>query len=125
MTDQPQQPDTGQLRSFTALLGAVEDGQFHADLTDALREIVAELQDSFRDQGGKPKARLDLSFDFRLDGGVIEVNCDLKVKKPRAQRSKSVFWSTPDNLLTRRNPKQQELPLRHVPPVSAPAHTVA
>jgi hypothetical protein len=35
----------------------------------------------------------------------------ITVKRPKPSRRRTVMWLTPDNNLTPRNPKQQELPL--------------
>lgn len=97
---------TDVLSTFSQFLGAVEDGELHQEMTQQLRDVIAELHQ----HGGKPKAALTLSLEFQLDGGVIEVKADTKVKLPKGGRAKSIFWATPDNNLTRRNPRQAELP---------------
>jgi hypothetical protein len=46
---------------------------------------------------------------------VVEVQGDFKETMPKVPRQKSVFYTTPKNTLSRNNPKQMNLPLRHVP----------
>lgn len=109
-------------RTFAQFLAEAEDGELHADLSNQLRDIVAELTDAAANNGGKAAGLLTLKLGFACDGGVIEVKADYTVKLPKQRRAKSVFWATPENNLTRRNPRQAELPLRDV---SAPTRTLA
>lgn len=108
-------------RSFTLFLQEVEDGRLHGDLSEALRDLVAQLHDA-SGQRGKSSGTLGVTFTLKLDGGVIEVAADYKVKAPKLARGRSVFWATPENNLTRRNPAQPDLPLRDV---SVPTARVA
>jgi hypothetical protein len=45
---------------------------------------------------------------------MIEVRADHKAKMPKVVRPRSMYFATPNNNLTGRNPKQRELPLRSV-----------
>lgn len=101
-------------RAFSTFIGDLEEGRLHAELTSQIRDIVAELHNVLIDQGGKPKAALAIKLNFKLDSGVIEVDAETKATLPKRLRSKSIFYATPSNDLTRRNPKQTELPLRDV-----------
>lgn len=103
-----------ELRTFTQLLHTVQDGDLHVELSDQLKDLVGSLHNVRMESGGKPTGRIALTLDFRLDGDVIEVQADFAVKTPKIARRKTVFWATPENLLTKRNPKQMEMPLRTV-----------
>lgn len=103
-TQPPEQP-----RAFAQFIQEVEEGALHADLSDLLSKIVAELQDVARDRGGKPKAKLTIDFDITLDDGVFMVIGDVRHKLPKEVRQRSIFWATPGNNLSRSNPKQHEL----------------
>ena len=63
---------------------------------------------------GKAKGSLSLEIAFELRDGVIEVVADFKAKAPKLARGRSIFWATPDNNLTKRNPRQPDLPFRDV-----------
>lgn len=106
--------ETDTALSFSTFLAQLSDGEFNTDLTDQMRDLVAALSDCFADNGGKPGGKIAITLSFKLDDGIVEVKPDLKVTKPKVAQRKSVFWATPGNNLTRRNPKQQELPLRDV-----------
>ncbi|BBK30274.1 hypothetical protein EDC65_2280 [Stella humosa] len=102
------------IHTFAQFIGTAEDGELHQDLSDQLVEIVAALENHVRDRGGKPSATLALTIGFKLDNGLLEVRAEYKIKLPKSERAKSVFWTTPENHLSRRNPRQQELPLRSI-----------
>ena len=110
-------PDNGTLRSFGQFLSAVQEGDLHGDLSGELQDVVATLNEIRATDGGTPKARITLTFDLALDKhGLVEVTADYAVKTPKAARSKTTFWTTADNNLTRRNPRQMELGLRDATP---------
>jgi hypothetical protein len=107
--------DPTEARTFPMLLATLEEGVLSGDLSDAVKEIVAALSDSARDVGGKPSATLTLTLGFKLDGGLIEVRAEHKVKLPKgAPRSRSMFWATPNNNLTGRNPRQRDFNFRTI-----------
>jgi hypothetical protein len=106
--------DTAIARSFGQFLAEVEDGDLHADLSTTLRDLVAGLHDAAVAGNGRAAGRLTLTLDFKTDGGAIDVASDIATKLPKAKRSRSVFWATPENNLTRRNPRQADLPFRDV-----------
>jgi len=112
--------DPGEIRNFGTFVADVEDGELHTELTKAVREIVAELHNVAMDQGGSPKGALSITLGFKLDRGVIEVESAVKTTLPKRRRQRSIFYATADNNLTRRNPRQAELPLRDV---NQPAET--
>jgi hypothetical protein len=107
-------PATPAARTFTAFLAQVEDGELHEDLTRALTDLIATLHDHAHATGGKPAGTIAITLKFRLDREVVEVAGDLKVSKPKTERARSIFWTTPENHLTRLNPRQQALPFRDV-----------
>jgi hypothetical protein len=107
------------VRSFSAFLGVLEDGAFHADLTRHLQEAVAEMQNAVLDRGGKPRAKLRLDLNLKLEAGIVEVTGDFKVTLPKAERGRTVFWATPENNLSRSNPRQADM----FRDVSGPAET--
>lgn len=113
--------DAAVVRSFAAFLGEVENGVLHADLTEALADLVAALNDHRQQRGGKPKGRIAVTFDFKLDGDVVEVGGEIKLTKPKTERGRSIFWTTPENRLSKLNPRQQDLFVR---PVDDAAPTV-
>ncbi len=111
-------------RSFSTLLSDLEDGHLHADLSTAVEDIVAALNDASANRGGKPKAKLTLTLDFTLEDGLVTISADHKASLPKAVRARTFMYVTPENHLSRRNPRQRELPLHDVNSEREPARTV-
>lgn len=111
MSEVERERDVDEARSFSILLASFEDGQLNGDLTQAVQDMVARLHDVARDRGGSPAGAITIKLGFKLDGGVIETKSDFTVTMPKEIRPKSIFWATPQNNLTRSNPKQRDLPL--------------
>ena len=101
-------PDKDAL-NFSTFIVAQEDGQLHSDLTDQLREIVAQLNNAVLDQGGSHVAGLTIDLGFKIEGGAIEVKAAIKTKMPKENRPRSIFWATPNNSLKAKNPKQIDM----------------
>lgn len=108
------QPLAAEHRSFSTLLSALEEGRVHADATNAVQEIVAELHNLRVDNGGKPKGKLVITLDFEFDGELFGVAGEVTVKLPKRARRRAMLYATEDNNLTARNPKQRELGLKTV-----------
>lgn len=115
--------DSAPLLNFSHFLAAHEDGALNHDLTNEMRDLIASLHNRVHEMGGKPSASMTLTIHFKLDSGVIEIKADdVRTKMPKRERTKAIYWATPENYLTRRDPKQRELPLRDV---SVPDHASA
>lgn len=107
-----------ELRSFSTFLAQVEDGTFHAEVTDALRRLLTDLAAA---PGNRVKGVISLSFDIVREGDVVEVRGEYRAKPPKMPRGKSVFWVTDRHTLSKSNPKQMTMPFREV---NAPAADV-
>jgi hypothetical protein len=111
------------VRSFGTFIAEVEDGELHADLSRQLQVLIAELHEGRAVGQARVVGRLTVSFDFVLADGMVEVRADIVSKTPKRPRGRSIFWATPENNLTRRNPRQPDLPFRDVNSVPGPART--
>jgi hypothetical protein len=110
-------------RSFTQFLGEIEDGHLQNELTQTLQEVVGDLHNAAVNTGGKSSGTLTIKLSFKVDGGVIEVTPEVATKLPKVKRGRSIFWATPENNLTRRDPRQRDLPLRDVTASSSTLRT--
>ena len=97
------------VRSFSQFLGALEDGRLHADLTKALDDAIGAIMEAANERGGKPKAGIKLDLSLKLDDGLVEVTGEIKTTLPKADRGRSIFWTTPERNLSRSNPKQVDM----------------
>ncbi len=110
-------PDTATdqgLRSkhFAAWLQEHRSGALHDELSDALAELARAVGE--HDKAGT----LSLTIRIAPNGAnTVIVTDDLKVKAPEAARPASLFFTDGRGNLSRRDPRQPELPLRQVPPI--------
>jgi hypothetical protein len=116
---------TDTIRSFATFIADVEDGELHADLSRALQSLVAELHDARHVGQSQANGKLTVTFDFALADGVVEVRADIATKTPKRTRGRSNFWVTPENNLSRRNPRQPDLPFRDVNEAASALRTVS
>lgn len=106
-----------QARSFSSFISLLEDGQLNSELSDALKELNAELNNYAQSYGSRRvKGKIKLELDFTLEQGMFDISAKFDVKTPEAPRNKTVLWSTPGNNFTPQNPRQMDLlaPVRDV-----------
>jgi len=111
-------------RNFSQLINEIEDGLLHQDLSIALQDMVAGLIDHRAEMGGKPKGTITLKLDIRLDGGTMDITPEVKIAMPKVARPKTVFYPTPENNLSRTNPRQRDMFLKDVSHNPAPTKSV-
>lgn len=103
-------PERGEgAKSFNSFLNTLEDGQFHAELTDELRELNAEMNNYALSYGLAAKGKISINIDVVLKNGIFEVVAKKKITNPEPPRVRSILWSTPGNNFTPQNPKQQDM----------------
>lgn len=96
-------------KPFTDLLGEIEGGRFHAELTEAVYSVVAAVMET-RKQGS-----LKLTVKFSPTGkGTVNVDAAFDVSEPEHDRPSTTFFVAKDLSLQRRDPNQPDLPLREV-----------
>lgn len=98
------------------VLADLRRGRLHADLTDALHELITACTDT----GKKGELTLKLTIDPKKVGDYdtprMEVTDSISVKKPRRAVSPSIFYLTDDGNPVRTDPNQEAFaPLREVP----------
>ena len=96
-------------RPFIDTLRDIEAG----GLLDELSETQHSLIDAIRltGKGGE----LTIKLAYKPDGnGQMTIKADVKTKEPALSRGTSLFFLTPEGNLTRRDPRQQDLPFRTV-----------
>lgn len=107
-------PNSGEIKAFSNFIAMLNDGDLHHDLTSAIENVIAALNDARQNGTSKPKASMTIKLAFCLDGQTVDVSGDFDVKTPKVKRERSVFWTTAANRLSRNNPQQQNLPFRDV-----------
>lgn len=123
MSNTPDQGDTkienfhkAQPRAFGVILQQLEDGRLAADATARLGELCAELAKQADALGGKVKGKLVLTLKLSAErGGVVDIDSDIAITKPKASRHRTVMWTNAKGALSADNPRQMDLGLREVP----------
>lgn len=96
-------------RAFSAFLAMLEDGLFHAELSDELQELNAAMNNHVINYGAKAKGKIVITINLELIKGVFDIVSKYKITPPETPRGRSIAWSSPDNNFVPHNPKQQDM----------------
>jgi len=99
-------------RAFNQFLAEQRNGQTHAELSDALNELVAAVEE--QGKAGELVLRIKVKPAGKVAAGTVIVEDEIKMKPPAGERSASIFFVTSDNNLSRKDPYQQELLLKDI-----------
>ena len=96
-------------KPFTDVLGEIEDGAFLRDLTEAVYNIMAAVQEV------RKPGSLTVKLAFAPSGRALcEIAAAFDAKEPRHDRVSTTFFVGSDFSLHRHDPSQPRLPLREV-----------
>jgi hypothetical protein len=108
--DSPKQDESG-IKPFGAWLHEQRNGSLHAELGEHLADITArviELQ-----KAGSVTLTVKIAPTGEGQNSVF-ITDDVKAKPPEPPRPKALFFSDSKGNLSRRDPRQAELPIRDV-----------
>lgn len=111
MTDDDKPPTSEQPpRPFTQFLQEQRNGSLHSELSEKLQELVQAVME--HDKGGS----LTLVIKIKPAGNGINLvlSDDVQCKPPQPERPVALFYADDDGNLSRRDPRQPELPLRDI-----------
>jgi len=94
-------------KTFTETLKDLRSGQADVDAGAALGELVEAVRLTGR--GGSVLIELKVAPVSKGDGNQVLVTDMVKVKKPLPQNGNTVLFTTNDNVLQRKDPRQPEL----------------
>lgn len=97
------------LRPFVDTLRDVESGV----LLDELTEVQREMLDACAKTNKAGEITITLKYKPEAPGQV-SVKAELKAKPPKMARGSTLFFTTPEGNLDRRDPRQQTLDLKSV-----------
>lgn len=104
-------PDEGmQRKPFAAFVQEHRNGGLHGELSDLLAELVLATLE----HGKKGSLTVKLEVTPNADGVTVTITDTVAVKEPEKNRGAGIWFADEDGNLSRRNPYQQELPLREV-----------
>lgn len=91
-------------RTFSNTVEALRFGTLGDELTDRLCDLTAACASTGR------AGSITLTLQLKPGkGGQIEVFDDVKLKLPKEERGSSLMFATPENFLTREDPRQIEI----------------
>ena len=109
-------------RPFLNTLADVRAGGAVEDLDASLADVVQAV----RNTGKTGELTLKLTIKPASKGDIVTlfVDADIKTKLPRLDKGSTVFFADDTGSLTRRDPRQGEIPLRAVNDPAQPIRTV-
>lgn len=107
-TDQPVQDYEPQVRPFAAVLQELDRGMVHNDVSEQLHALV----DAVIEHAAKGTLTLELTVApiAKGDTSVLTVAAAVKTKRPSSPSTSAFFVDRTGNL-TRRDPRQIEIPI--------------
>lgn len=102
---------TSSISTISQVISGLENGAFHDDVTKSLKQMIGDLSDHKISHGGKPSGEIVMKLKFVLDDGIMEIKPEFTVKTPKVSRGRSIFFVTPENSLSRQDPRQMRLEL--------------
>jgi hypothetical protein len=99
---------------FVTFLRELGYGEVLGRLNDSLTEAVASVENADGRTAKAPVAKIKLTLTLAKRSGAIEVGTDIDVKTPKITPAATIMYATPDNNLTRKDPRQTEMELRVV-----------
>jgi len=107
------------MNPFLAFIADIRAGQAVEDYTEQLRELVEECRETGR--AGTITLKVTIK-PFGKDESAMRIEDSLTIKPPKPDTLSSVFFAHGDGRLTRRDPRQPDLP--HLATATDDAETV-
>lgn len=102
--------EDGQRKPFAAFVNEQRGGALHGELSEGLTDLVRAVHDT-----GKPGTiALTIKVTPNKDGATVQVTDKVKVSLPEGDRGAAIFFFDEHGNLSRRDPRQIELPLQDV-----------
>lgn len=102
------------IHNFNSLVGRDCEGRTNNLLSEGLSDAIAAMSQQVIEEGGKSKAKITLTVELTLDQGNVDVFMVPKIELPKPRKTRSTYWVTESNKLCTQDPRQPQLPLRHV-----------
>lgn len=98
------------IRDAQAIIGALEGGEFAADLGAAITDALARLKDM---AGNRPKAtakgKIKITLGLTVEQGTVTIDTDIAPDLPKKPRGSSFYWVTDDGSLSPEHPQQTDM----------------
>lgn len=100
-------PEPGR-KPFSAFLQEQRGGLLHGELSDALSELVLAVAETLK----KGSLQVQVFVEPNADGATVTITDKIKLNLPEHDRGAAIFFFDDAGNLSRRDPRQMELPLR-------------
>lgn len=98
-------------RSFATWLQEQRAGVAHAEVTEALKELIAAVTE--HQKGGSLTLKLEVK-PAKVGVGTLLITDAVKVSLPEGDRPAAIFYADDEGNLSRHDPRQPRLPLQAV-----------
>lgn len=95
--------------TISQTLGLLEDGQFDADASALLRELIGKMEAHAFTNRGVSKGKISIELDLTLANGAFTVVPSIKRKIPEPKHLGTVMFAHEDGSLSRNPPGQGAL----------------
>ena len=92
------------MRPFADFVREVHGGRSQRELSDALHDLTARVQDT--NKRGTLTYVITLAPVKDMEGAALHVTDEIKLKLPEHNRGASLFWPTSEGNLVRHDPNQ-------------------
>lgn len=105
-------PEPPERRPFAAWLTEQRNGSLHAELSEALASVVEAVTEL--NKQGTVTLKVTVKPIEDGSGAAVFVSDEVKTSPPEPARPQAMFFADSRGNLSRRDPRQVELPLRRV-----------
>lgn len=107
MSDSNESADESITVDIDDFMATLNNGELGNELMERLRDVVTRVRETGR------KGHVQLRLGVELGGArQIEITPEVKSKEPKTSHAQRIFFADKEGHLYRKDPTQQELPLR-------------
>jgi hypothetical protein len=99
-------PVPRQARDVAGVIAMLEEGQFNADVSEAMRKLVIAMEAHAHNNKGNAKGKVTVTLDLHLANGIFVITGSHAVKEPVLKRLGTALFAREDGGLGR-NPSGQ------------------
>lgn len=96
-------------RSASNVLAMLDDGEFNADLSEAIHELLKQIEGHAHRNKGQAKGQVDVKLQLSYANGMLVIVPDFKVKAPVEKRGGTALFIGEDMSLGRNPPGQRAM----------------
>lgn len=101
-------PVPARSRAASNVLKMIDDGEFDAELSHEMRDLLKQLETHAHNNKGQAKGEIDIKLKFSLANGMLVIVPDMKIKRPVEKRGGTALFIGEDGSLGRNPVGQQQ-----------------